>query len=328
MNTLRSRTYSMTAMLSAFMLVSQVAFAQQGEVQVNGVTLAYESFGEEGREAILLVAGTGMQLTAWPPELCRALVDAGYRVIIYDNRDVGLSTKLDAAGPPDWVRIFEALSVGAPPPLAYTVDDMAKDAVDLLDALGISKAHIVGVSGGAIIAQIVAATYPEYTLSLTTIMATTGNPALPPMNQELQNLLMSLTPPPPSEKEAAIDRHVRIAQALGSPGYPVDEATLREVVRRDVERSYYPDGEARQAAAAFVAGDRREQLKTIMVPTVVVHGAEDPLVPVEAGRDVAANIPGAELRVIPGMGHDMPVELIDELTDAITTAARRASSAE
>lgn len=313
----------LTIALAAFIGCATSAFATQKTAQVNGLTLAYESFGRSDRQAVLLIAGSGAQLTSWPAELCEALVKRGYRVIVYDSRDIGLSSKLESAGPPDWPKIIQAMAAGTPVPLPYTVDDMAKDAIGLLHALGIEKAHIAGASGGAIVAQLVAAQYPQHVLSLTTMMATTGNPALPPMKPAVQKLILAAPLPSGGDISAIVDRQVRIFQAIGSPAYPTDEKLLRDRVLRATQRSYYPDGDARQAAAALAAGDRRAELRRIAVPTVVVHGADDSFVPVEAGRDVAAAIPGADLRVIDGMGHDIPAALIDTIADAIAAAAVR-----
>jgi pimeloyl-ACP methyl ester carboxylesterase len=298
---------------------------QQGQVHANGISIAYETFGSPDRETVLLVAGTGMQLTGWPVQLCQELVNRGYRVVIYDNRDIGLSTKFNSKGKPDFAAVVQAAMAGKPAPLPYTLYDLAKDAVGLLDALAIKKAHIAGGSMGGMIAQIVATNYPERTLSLTSMMATDGKPGLPIIAKP--ELLAKIPAPgPDGDKEAYIERQVKSWQTIGSPAYPTDEAVLRQRITRDVKRSYCPPCEVRQGAASLFTGleDRRATLKSIKVPTVVIHGAEDPLVPVEAGRDVAANIPGAELRIIPGMGHDIPPELVKSVADAITAAASRA----
>src|SRR5262245_6489621 len=270
----------------------------KGQVKANGITIAYESFGPEDRETVLLSMGAGAPLTAWPVELCEELVKRGYRVIRYDNRDVGLSTRFDAAGTPDFAAIVPAAKAGKPAPLPYTLDDMARDAVGLLDALGIHKAHVVGPSLGGMIAQTLAADHPERTLSLTSIMATSGKPDLPLVAKP--EALARIPPPAPEgDKKAYIERQIKLLQFIGSPRAPIDEKVLRQWVTRDVDRSYYPAGEARHAAASLFAvyEDRRPKLKTVKAPTVVVHGEDEPLVAVEAGRDVAANIPGAEFRL-------------------------------
>jgi pimeloyl-ACP methyl ester carboxylesterase len=297
----------------------------QGRVQVNGITIAYESFGKPDRGTILLIGGTGMQLTDWPFELCEKLVRRGYRVVIYDSRDIGLSTKFDAFGMPDFTAVLQAAAAGKPAPLPYTLYDMANDAVGLLDALGIKKAHIVGASMGGMIAQIVATDYPEHTLSLASIMATDGKPGLPIIADPER--MAKIPPPGPNEdKQAYIARTVKTWQVIGSQTYPRDEHVVLEAVTRDVERSYCPSCEARQGAASLFTAleDRRLKLGTIKVPTVVIQGDEDPLIPLEAARDVAVNITGADLRVIHGMGHDVPPQLVNTVVDAVVSAASRA----
>ncbi|MFN4230735.1 alpha/beta fold hydrolase [Parvibaculum sp.] len=296
------------------------------QVKANGITLEYESFGPQDRETILLIMGLGAQLTMWPTELCDELVKRGYRVIRYDNRDVGLSHKFDEHGMPDMAAIFGALMAGQPAQSPYSLDDMAADAVGLLDALGVKQAHIAGASMGGMIAQLVAANHPERTLSLTSIMSTTGNPEVPQGKPEAMAVLM--TPAPEGDIPAAIERGILAWNTIGSPGYRTDDETLRQWVTRDVHRSLYPVGTARQMAAIVANGDRREKLKNIKVPAVVLHGVDDPLVPVEGGRDTAKSIPGAELREVPGMGHDFPLALVDTFADAIEAAAKRAAKAQ
>ncbi len=313
--------------LFALTTITASSAPKQGQVQVNGITIAYQSFGSPDRETVLLIAGTGMQLTGWPVELCQELARRGYRVVIYDNRDIGLSTKLNTEGPPDFAAVVQAAMSGKPAPLPYTLYDMARDAVGLLDALAIKKAHIAGASMGGMIAQIVATNNPERTLSLTSMMATDGKPGLPIVAKPER--MANIPPPgPAADQKAYIERQVKTWQAIGSPAYPVNEPLLRQRITRDVERSYCPPCEARQGAASLFTAleDRRAKLKSIHVPVVVIHGAEDPLVPVEAGRDVAASIPGAELRIIPGMGHDLPPALVKTFADAIAAAASRAAT--
>ena len=297
------------------------------QVQANGITIEYESFGSADRETVLLIMGLGGQLTMWPVELCNELVARGYRAIRFDNRDVGLSTKFDAAGMPDMMAIFGALMTGGKPDAPYSLDDMAADAIGLLDQLGIERAHIVGASMGGMIAQLVAANHPERALSLTSIMSTTGNPALPQARPEAMEVLMSPAAPA-GDWEAIVARGIKAWKTIGSPGYPTDDKILREWVLRDAKRSFYPVGPARQMTAFAANGDRREKLNGVNLPAVVLHGADDPLVPVEGGRDTAASIAGAELRIVPGMGHDFPVSLVGTFADAITAAASRARTSE
>ena len=298
------------------------AVRREGKVKANGITIAYEDFGPEDNEAVLLIMGNGTQLTAWPIELIEELVRRGHRVVIYDNRDVGLSTKFDQKGIPDANKVIEAQIAGKPSLLPYTLDDMAKDAVGLLNALGIKKAHIVGVSMGGMIAQLVAADHPEHTLSLTSIMSTSGNPAIPfPARPEVTAKMPK--PGPKNDAESTVADAFKMIQVMAGPVYPPDEKRVRAVIERSMKRSADRAGMARQDVVAAVGmfQDRRAKLKTIKAPTVVVHGTEDPLMSVEGGKDTAANIPGAELRIIQGMGHDLPIPLAASIADAIEAAA-------
>ncbi|TGE03881.1 alpha/beta hydrolase [Hymenobacter fodinae] len=289
------------------------------------MTLAYESLGNPRRETILLIGGTGSQLTHWSDAFCQALVAKGFRVIRFDQRDCGLSTRLEGAGLPDWPSLMTRLAAGQSVPLAYTLSDLARDAVGLLDALDIRRAHVVGASMGGMIAQLIATTYPTRVLSLTSLMATDGKPGLPPLAKPE---VLAQAPPPPTDPDtaAALVYGVRTRQLLGSPAYPTAEATIRAEVARELRRSCYPAGYQRHAAAALVESqhDRRAQLRTLQVPTLVVHGDADPLVPVAAGQDVAATIPGAEWLLLPGVGHEVPLQVVPVLVDAIAAVAARA----
>ena len=287
----------------------------------NGIDIEYEEFGPKAGEPILLIMGLGGQLTRWPLEFIELLTSRGYRVIRYDNRDVGLSQKFDSAGPADIARMMAEMALGKKASAAYTLDDMANDAAGLLDALRIKKAHIVGASMGGMIGQLVAANHPEKTLSFTSIMSTTGNSSLPPPKPEAMAVL--LIRPPAGDAEAVIEHGVKAYKTIGSPGYPTDEKEIRRRVTEDFKRSNYPAGFSRQMAAVMVTGDRRAALKRIKAPTIVIHGADDPLVPVEGGRDTAANIAGAELLEIPGMGHDIPAALYSRIADAIESVTKR-----
>ena len=296
------------------------------QIRVGELTFEYESFGPADREAVLLIMGLGAQMTRWPVELCQDLVGRGYQVIRFDNRDIGLSTKLDWLGVPNIGALFAARSAGESGTPPYRLDDMAADTVGLLDALEIERAHVVGASMGGMIAQLIASDHAGRVRSLTSIMSTTANPAVPQGKPEA--LAALLTPAAPAGDDAAIAaRGIRINRVIGSPAYPQTESALRDSILSDARRSYHPSGSARQLAAVLCAEDRRPKLKTIRVPTVVLHGAEDPLVPLEGGRDTAANIPGAELRIVPGMGHDLPPALVATVADAIAAAATRAATA-
>ncbi|HWD26280.1 MAG TPA: alpha/beta hydrolase [Rhizomicrobium sp.] len=292
------------------------------QIAANGITLEYVSYGPENAETVLLIMGLGAQMTRWPLPFIQQIVAKGYRVVTFDNRDVGLSTKFDAAGPADVTAVMAARMAGQPVATAYTLEDMANDAAGLLDALKIERAHIVGASMGGMIAQLVAANHPDKTLSLVSIMSSTGNPALPPAKPEAMAVLMSR--PDGSDFKAMVEHAVKSQQVIGSLGYPADAAALKRQAIADLNRSTYPVGVSRQMAAIMANGDRRAALKKIAAPTIVVHGADDPLVPVEAGRDTAAAIAGAELREIPGMGHDLPAALYGVMVDAIDAAAKRA----
>ena len=272
--------------------------------KANGIELQYESFGDPGSETVLLINGLGSQMTRWPEAFCALLVQQGLRAVRFDNRDVGRST---------WLADGDA----------YRVEDMAADAVGLLDALGVAKAHIVGMSMGGMIAQTVASDFPGRVLSLTSIMSNTGNPDLPPATPAAWAVI-SQPAPDPADREAFLAHAAHNAEVIGSPAYRWPPGALRQRAEQEVERAFHPAGVARQMAAIRLSGDRRERVKTITAPTVVLHGAEDPLVPVEGGRDTAAVIPGAELRIIPGMGHDMPPALYPTFVEAILRAVERA----
>jgi len=292
------------------------------QVKANGIRIEYEEFGPVAGEPVQLIMGLGAQLTRWPLGLIEMLTARGYRVIRFDNRDVGLSERFHAAGPANVAQIMADATAGKTPKSAYVLNDMAKDAVGLLETLKIARAHIVGASMGGMIAQMVAANHPERTLSLTSIMSSTGNRALPPAKPEAMAVLM--TRPESQELEAIVANGIRAQRTIGSPAYPATDAELRARIEEDFKRAYYPDGFSRQMAAIIASGDRRDALKKITAPTVVLHGADDPLVPIDGGRDTAANIRDAELRVIPGMGHDLPMALFPVVVEAIEAAAARA----
>lgn len=294
-------------------------------VTANGIEICYEVHGDPAAPPILLVMGLGGQLTLWPIEFVDALVARGFRVIRYDNRDVGLSTKWDAAGVPNirWM-VLKSL-FGLKPRAPYGLADMARDGMGLLDALGIAKAHIVGASMGGMIAQHIGASHGDRVLTLTSVMSTTGHRSVPRARPEAMKMLTAR--PATTDTETLVAFGKQVARAIGSPGYPADDARLDAQVRANLARSNYPPGFARQVAAIVADGDRRAMLARVTAPTLVIHGADDPLVPVEGGRDTAAHIPGARLLTIPGMGHDLPLALVDTLADAIADHARTAAPA-
>ena len=288
-------------------------------ITANGIKIEYETHGDPAHPPMLLIMGLGMQLTRWPIELVDALVARGYYVIRHDNRDIGLSTHFDEAGKPSLPRVVLTRLFGMRPRLAYYLSDMADDAVGLLDALKIERAHIVGASMGGMIAQHVAARYPERTRSLTSVMSTTGRRGLPRATPEAMAVLTKR--PLNADLATILEFGVKAARAVGSPAYPAPEARLREKTELDFHRSFHPVGALRQMAAIVADGDRRAMLRKVTAPTLVIHGEADPLVPVEGGHDTAASIKGAKLHLVPGMGHDLPLELVDEIVGKIAEVA-------
>lgn len=289
------------------------------KIAVNGIEIEYDEFGAQDAPAVLMIMGLGAQMVRWPMALVEALVERGYRVIRFDNRDVGLSTKFDRAGTPNMALMAASHLMRRPIRAPYSLTDMAADAVGLLDALGIAGAHIMGASMGGMIAQLVAAHWPARTLSLTSIMSTTGNPALPGASLQAMGILLRR---PRSDDPEAIVAHGVKASKIVAGRFPEDEALMAGRYREEVLRNHHPSGFVRQMAAILADGDRRERLRTIAAPSVVVHGADDPLVPVAGGRDTAANIPGARLAEIPGMGHTLPPQVIPAVVEAFESVAR------
>lgn len=293
------------------------------QVHANGIEIEYDDHGDPAAPPVLLVMGLGAQMTLWPIELVEALVARGFRVIRYDNRDIGLSHKFEGAKAPGMVRLLLLSRFGFKPKVPYTLADMAADGIGLLDALGIAKAHIVGASMGGMIAQHMAFAHPERVLSLTSIMSTTGNRKLPGGTREAIGVLTKR--PASMEEDVLVEHGIKVARAIGSPGFPLDEDKVRERSRALIRRSFYPAGMPRQFAAIVADGDRRERLRSVKAPTLVIHGEADPLVPLPGGEDTARSIAGARLKTIPGMGHDLPVELVDEIADAVAEHARAAA---
>ncbi len=291
----------------------------------NGIEIAYDDRGNPADPAILLIMGLGTQMTAWPEAFCDALAARGFRVVRLDNRDIGLSTKFDAAPPIDLAAVLQRVMAGQKIDPPYQLTDMAADAVGLMDRLAIRKAHIVGASMGGMIAQIVAAEYPDRVRSLVSIMSSSGDPGLPQAKPEAIAAIMQARPDG-SDRELAVQHGMRVYRAIGSPGFPTSDDELRAKVGAAFDRSYYPPGVGRQFAAIMANGSRVGMLKKLSVPTLVLHGADDPLVPVEAGRHTAALIPGSNLTVIPGMGHDIAPGLIPILVEAIAAHCAKADA--
>jgi pimeloyl-ACP methyl ester carboxylesterase len=297
-----------------------------GRLKANGITLAYDSFGDDAAEAILLVAGLGTQMIRWNDAFCRELVVRGYRVVRFDNRDTGGSTHFDRHGALDVATLASALAEGRRPALAYTLDDMASDAIGLLDALAIDRAHVVGRSMGGMIAQIMASEYPSRVLSLTSIMSATGNPAMPSAEPDVATMMMHPAPDPAADEAGFLDHGVAFARRISGPAHPFDAEACRALLREEVRRGRPRGGFGRQIAAIGLAGDRRSRLAGITAPTLVVHGTDDPLVPAACGEDTATSIPGAEMMLIDGMGHDLPSSSYRTLADAIARTARRSGT--
>ncbi len=288
----------------------------------NGIELEYEVIGNPGDPALLLIMGLGAQLITWDDELVLGLARRGHFVIRFDNRDVGLSTHLDGAPAPSGLEVIARRARGEPLGVAYTLSDMADDTAGLLDHLELSGAHVLGASLGGMVAQTLAIAHPRRVRSLTSIMSTTGNPSLPPAKPEaMARLGMAV----PSERAAYIEHSLTTQRIVAGTGFPFDEERGRRLAGRLFDRAFYPQGVLRQIAAAVASGSRREALEALRVPTLVVHGLEDPLVPVEGGLDTHEAIAGSELLLIDGMGHSLPRGVWPSLIDAVQKHVARAS---
>lgn len=295
-------------------------------VKANGISIAAEDTGWDGSQAarptVLLIMGLGMQLVAWPPAMVQALVDQGFRVVRFDNRDIGLSEHFDHLGVPNvlWEGLKHrvGLSLRAP----YSLRDMAADALGVLDALGIARAHVVGVSMGAMIAQRVALAAPHRVLSLASIMGSSGARYLPGPRPHVVKALLGR--PQNYEEKAVVEHYVRLFKAIGSPGFPMDEAALRDRVLASIRRDYHPAGSLRQMVAVAADTRRADELPLIRVPTLVLHGREDPLVPVACGHDTARRIPGARFMAVAGMGHDLAPGVVERLLEPLLPHLRPA----
>jgi pimeloyl-ACP methyl ester carboxylesterase len=294
------------------------------KVVANGISLEVEDSRGSG-PAVLLVMGLGMQLVAWPPAFVQALEDEGYRVIRFDNRDIGLSQFFDHLGVPNLLWESFKHRFGFPVHAPYSLGDMAQDALGLLDALGIERAHVVGVSMGGMIAQRVALAAPQRVLSLTSVMSSSGARYLPGPKP---HVLKALFTRPKNRTEAAIiDNYMHLLRALAGPGFPLDEGLLRSRVVEATRRSYHPAGVMRQMAAVAADTRRADELPRIKAPTLVVHGTDDGLVPFPCGQDTARRIAGAKLVPIEGMGHDLPPGVVERLLLALQPHLRVASQA-
>ncbi len=280
------------------------------------VDLAYETFGSAGDPPLVLVMGLATQMLGWPDEFCQNLADGGFHVVRFDNRDIGLSTHLDAAGMPDLSPLFSGQPITSAP---YLLADMADDTIRLVDALGLGRVHLVGASMGGMIAQEVALRHPERLLSLTSIMSTTA----PNVGSPTQAATAALFSPPATTESEAAARAISVYRVIGSPGYVLDEEALSARAEESFRRANDPAGVARQLASIHASGDRTEQLRQLEVPTLVLHGEDDPLVQVEGGRATADAVPDARLVTLPGMGHDLPRALWPQIIEEITHHAKR-----
>lgn len=290
--------------------------------KANGIELCYEVFGAPDAEALVLIMGLGAQMILWDDEFCRDLAGRGFRVIRFDNRDIGQSTRMSGGKPLRPLELLKLRLFKIPPEAPYKLWDMAGDVVGLLDALGIGKAHIVGASMGGMIAQEIAMQYPDRVLSLTSIMSSTGNPKLPPPTREASAMLLA---PPPASKEEYLDRFGKTWKILRGGSFPLDEAKDRERAEHTYARGLNPAGVGRQLRAILASGNRKDRLGSLRTPTLVIHGTIDPLVRVEAGKDTAASIPGARLLLIDGMGHALPIPMWPTIIGAIAEHAHDAT---
>jgi len=291
----------------------------EGFARVGEIELCFESFGSDADPALLLIMGLGTQMVAWPEDFCRQLAEHGFRVIRFDNRDVGRSTHLRELLPPTTRQLLLRDKRAA----RYSLADMAADAVGLLDELGIERAHVVGASMGGMIAQTMAARHPERVLSLASIMSNTGHRWKGKPGLRVYPIFVRR---PAQDRERAIASAIDVCRRIGSTGFPFDEETLRRSAELSFDRGHNPAGGARQLAAIIAAGDRTAELRRISAPTVVIHGTNDPMIRLSGGRATAAAIAGAELVTIEGLGHDLPSGAWDRIVDAIVANTRRASA--
>lgn len=287
-------------------------------VRANGIEIAYETYGKSSKPAMLLIMGLGYQMMFWDEEFCTQLSSRGYFVIRFDNRDCGLSSWLTDAGTPDIPAMKALMANRKNAQSPYSLLDMANDAKGLLDAVGIKSAHIVGRSMGGMIGQMMAIHHPDRIKTLTSIMSSTSDPKLPPPNPDVLSVLLK---PEPSDKEGFIDHSVRVMNILNGSKYRIDEGRVRKWALDSYQRGLNPNGVARQFAAILATGSRKEALKSLAVPTLVMHGDADPLVPVECGIDTANIVPGAKLLIIRGLGHTLVPQVYPQMIEAIASHA-------
>jgi pimeloyl-ACP methyl ester carboxylesterase len=292
-------------------------------IRANSIDLCYEIFGDANAEPLLLIMGLGAQMIHWDDEFCRQLAARGFRVIRFDNRDIGKSGKMTGGKRLTAIELLKLRFLKIPVAAPYNLLDMARDTVGLMDVLGIKSAHLVGASMGGMIAQEIAISFPQRVRSLTSIMSTTGNPKVPPPTREASALMAA---PPPKTKEEYFERFAKTWKILRVGSFPEDEALDRSRAERTFERGLNPAGVGRQLRAILASGSRKERLRQVKAPTLVIHGMVDPLVRPEGGKDTAASIPGAKLLMIEGMGHALPIPMWPEIIDAIDKHAHGAAT--
>jgi pimeloyl-ACP methyl ester carboxylesterase len=303
--------------------VNSLAHQPPQMIRTNGIDLCYEIFGNPDAEPMLLIMGLGAQMIHWDDDFCRQLAARGFRVIRFDNRDIGKSAKLSGGKRLTAIELLKLRFLKIPVAAPYKLSDMAQDVIGLMDALKIRIAHLVGASMGGMIAQEIAITFPERVRSLTSIMSTTGNPKVPPPTREASAMLMA---PPTNTKEEYLARFAQTWKVLRVGSFPEDEALDRTRAERTYERGLNPAGVGRQLRAILASGSRKQRLRSVKAPTLVIHGTVDPLVRPEGGKDTAASIPGAKLLMIEGMGHALPIPMWPQIIGAIDRHARAADA--
>lgn len=285
------------------------------QLVANSINIEYDTFGDRDARPLLMVMGLGAQLIHWRTELCEQLAGAGHYVVRFDNRDTGLSEKFGHLGVPNIMQMMLRSQQGETIQAPYSLDDLAADALGVLDALDIPEANICGASMGGMVVQAMAINAPERIKTLTSIMSSTGNPELPGSREEAMAAMMS---PAATNREEAIERSYKVSRVIGSPGYPAAEEDVKVRAAQTFDRSFYPEGVTRQMAAIAAHGNRKPALGSLSIPSLIIHGKDDPLVPIEGGLDTHEALRGSQLRVIEGMGHDLPEPLWPEIVESIT----------
>ena len=289
-------------------------------ITTNGINIEYDTFGDKNSSPLLLIMGLSSQMVAWPDSFCQKLAQSGHWILRFDNRDVGLSSKVESAGVPDLMAAMAAYQQGQPVEAPYTLSDMAADAIGLMDALELEKAHVCGLSMGGMIGQVMAIEYPRRVSSLISLESSTGDPALPPAKPEAMEAMLS---PPPQNRDGYLQHTVEVFRSFSGGSDKFDETLQKELSANSYDRFFYPVGFVRQLVAVLASGDRTQSLATVTVPTLVIHGAEDPLVPIGHGRATARAIPGAKLMVVEGLGHGIAYPTLwGEIVDSIAQHTR------